>query len=154
MKVTFKTIEFHEGYLDEEVLSIIGIDNNLLSERNDEYQYIKNPNREYLDAELRKSNLEDMFGDMNILIYLDGKEIGAMDCYDLKNKCLFLSRIEIIDKGKGYGSLVFDELKKYFNTIDIEQAIQSAIPFYEKNGFEVVTTYATNKFSTMIWKRR
>lgn len=153
MKVEFKTIEFHENYLDEDVLSIITIDKNLVSRRNSEYDYLKNPNSYYLDESLRESNLDDIYGSMNVLIYLDDVEIGAMDCYTLKDKKLFLDKIEILDKGKGHGTIVFDKLKKYFDTIIIEQAIPTAIPFYEKNNFQSETIHSGNKFLTMRWSK-
>ena len=153
MKIEFKTIEFDNRFLDEDALSLIQIDPDVISIRTDEYKYLKNPNMYYTDSQLRKDNLDDMFGAMNVLIFADGVEVGSMDCFDFKNKFLFIDKIETIDKGKGYGTLILTELKKHFKTIKIEQAIPSAIHFYEKNGFLSESLYSANKYQTLIYEQ-
>ena len=151
MKIQFKTVQHSTNFLDDGALPIVKIDNQLISDRCKDYTYIKNIKNYYSNPEYRQNTLDDIFGSINILVFADNIEIGSISCFDLKNKNLFIDEIEIIDKGKGYGSLVFDELKKYFKTIKIEQAIPSAVPFYKKNGFKESGVYGCNKYPTMIW---
>lgn len=148
MNVKFKTVEFDKR-LEKDLLSVVEICSKLRTKYI--YEYLRDANYYFSNKLIRREILDDIYGSMIILAFIDGQEVGAFSCYRIEKKCLFIDKIEIINKYKGNGTAIFNELKKHFDYIKIEQAIPEAQPFYNKLGFSIATTYSCNKYPTMSW---
>lgn len=78
-------------------------------------------------------------GKRKVFKYIENRKVIGALVFSEKPEQLILEALEVLEKNRGIGTALLNELKEYAKKVCIDEIITEAlvntIPFYQKNGF-------------------